>query len=443
MIRGCDQGDRFSSQRSTHFYRNKVGVIVLCGGEGKRLSPLTCWRCKPTVSFGGRYKLIDVPISHAIVSGFSKIFVIGQYLTYTLQQHLFKTYFYHGVLQDQIHLLVPEGREGSQVWYQGTADAIRQNLLYLEDTDVDYFLILSGDQLYNMDFRKLVDYALAEQVDMVIASQLIPEKDARRMGLLQIDADANLVDFYEKPQEEDILNRFRVKPNEYQKWSLDPSHGSFLGSMGIYLFKKESLFRLLNEETGNDFGKHLIQAQMRRGRVKAFLYDGYWTDIGTVESYYEANIALTQRPAPTVRGLNCYDDNGMIYSKNHHLPGAIVTDSMISNSLLCEGSMIDSSRVNYSVVGVRSIIGKDSVIDHSIVMGNDRYDMPNTHTLGIGNGCEIHKTIIDENCSIGNKVSLTNQKNYTNFDSPDGKLVVRDGIIIIPRGTRIPDNYVF
>ncbi|MEF9519426.1 glucose-1-phosphate adenylyltransferase [Chlamydia crocodili] len=431
------------SYQASHFYRDKVGVIVLCGGEGKRLSPLTYWRCKPTVSFGGRYKLIDVPISHAIASGFSKIFVIGQYLTYTLQQHLVKTYFYHGVLQDQIHLLAPEGRDGSQVWYQGTADAIRQNLLYLEDTGIEYFLVLSGDQLYNMDFRKVVDYALSMQSDMVIVAQPIQEKDASRMGVLQIDKDANLLDFYEKPQEEAVLNRFRLSSEDCRKHKLNPQYGNFLGNMGIYLFRRESLFQLLLEEQGDDFGKHLIQAQMKRGSVKTFLYDGYWTDIGTIESYYEANIALTQKPRPQVRGLNCYDDRGMIYSKNHHLPGTIVTDSMISNSLLCEGAVIDSSNVSHSVVGIRGVIGKNSVIDHSIVMGNDRYGSPNQNVLGIGDNCEIYKTIIDENCRIGNGVKLTNIQGHRDYDSPDGKLVVRDGIIIIPRGTRIPDNYTF
>ncbi|SYX08624.1 Glucose-1-phosphate adenylyltransferase,glucose-1-phosphate adenylyltransferase,glucose-1-phosphate adenylyltransferase,Nucleotidyl transferase [Chlamydia poikilotherma] len=431
------------SYQASHFYRDKVGVIVLCGGEGKRLSPLTYWRCKPTVSFGGRYKLIDVPISHAIASGFSKIFVIGQYLTYTLQQHLVKTYFYHGVLQDQIHFLAPEGRDGSQIWYQGTADAIRQNLLYLEDTGIEYFLVLSGDQLYNMDFRRVVDYALSMQSDMVIVAQPIQEKDALRMGVLQIDKDANLLDFYEKPQDEEVLNRFRLSSEDCRKHKLDPQYGNFLGNMGIYLFRRESLFQLLLEEQGDDFGKHLIQAQMKRGSVKTFLYDGYWTDIGTIESYYEANIALTQKPKPQVRGLNCYDDRGMIYSKNHHLPGTIVTDSMISNSLLCEGAVIDSSNVSHSVVGIRGVIGKNSVIDHSIVMGNDRYGSLNHNTLGIGDNCEIYKTIIDENCRIGNGVKLTNMQGHRDYDSPDGKLVVRDGIIIIPRGTRIPDNYTF
>ncbi|SPN73727.1 Glucose-1-phosphate adenylyltransferase,glucose-1-phosphate adenylyltransferase,glucose-1-phosphate adenylyltransferase,Nucleotidyl transferase [Chlamydia serpentis] len=444
MIENDFQGAT-SNFEDSHFYRDKVGVIVLCGGEGKRLSPLTNCRCKPTVSFGGRYKLIDIPISHAISAGFSKIFVIGQYLTYTLQQHLFKTYFYHGVLQDQIHLLAPEGRQDDQVWYQGTADAIRKNLLYFEDTEVEYFLILSGDQLYNMDFRLIVDTAVRTNVDMVLVAQPIPEKDALRMGVLSIDSKGKLTDFYEKPQEKAILNRFRLTPQDRRAHKLTEDLGDFLGSMGIYLFRKESLFSLLTEEAGNDFGKHLIQAQMKRGEVQTWLYDGYWTDIGTIESYYEANIALTQKPQATRRGLNCYDDKGMIYSKNHHLPGAIITDSKISSSLLCEGCVIDTSHVSHSVLGIRSKIGENSIVDQSIIMGNARYGSSSSTqpSLGIGKDCEIYKAIIDENCRIGNGVRLQNLMGYTEYDSPDKKLFVRDNIIIIPQGTHIPDNYIF
>ncbi|WP_100934529.1 glucose-1-phosphate adenylyltransferase [Candidatus Chlamydia corallus] len=442
MIENDFQGAT-SNFESSHFYRDKVGVIILCGGEGKRLSPLTNCRCKPTVSFGGRYKLIDIPISHAIRAGFSKIFVIGQYLTYTLQQHLFKTYFYHGVLQDQIHLLAPEGRQGDQVWYQGTADAIRKNLLYFEDTEIEYFLILSGDQLYNMDFRSIVDTAIRTNVDMVLVAQPIPEKDAHRMGVLQINSQGKLVDFYEKPQEKEVLNRFRLSSEHRRIHKLTEDSGDFLGSMGIYLFRREGLFSLLTEEQGNDFGKDLIKTQMKRGQVQALLYNGYWTDIGTIDSYYEANIALTQKPHKAKRGLNCYDDKGMIYSKNHHLPGAIITDSMISSSLLCEGCVIDTSRVSQSVLGIRSKIGENSVVEQSIIMGNARYGSSSIPSLGIGKDCEIHKAIIDENCRIGNGVKLQNLMGYTEYDSPDKKLFVRDNIIIVPKGTHIPDNYIF
>lgn len=430
------------SNASSYFYRDKVGAIILCGGEGKRLAPLTCWRCKPTVSFGGRYKLIDIPISHAIDSGLSKIFVIGQYLTYTLQQHLFKSCSHHNIL-NQIHLLAPEVREDQcQVWYRGTADAIRQNLLYLEDTDIEYFLILSGDQLYNMDFQAVIDYTVQSQADMTIVAQPIREIDAKRMGVLRMDEENCLIDFYEKPQTEDLLARFRLSDDDKKQRHIEAS-GDFFGSMGIYVFRREALFHLLLGEQGDDFGKHLIHAQMKKGRVNVFVYDGYWTDIGTIRSYFEANIALTRNPYTSrASGLNCYHDRGMIYSKNHHLPGAMVANSMITNSLLCEGVVVDSSQLIDSVIGIRGVVGKNSTINRSILMGNDRYGSAK-NSLGVGEDCEIEQTIIDENCSIGKGVKLLNKNKYQNYDSPDGMLVVRDGITVIPRGTRIPDYYVF
>nr|WP_213358075.1 sugar phosphate nucleotidyltransferase [Chlamydiifrater phoenicopteri] len=426
-----------------HSYQDKVGVIVLCGGEGKRLSPLTRNRCKPTVSFGGRYKLIDIPISHAIASGFSKIFVIGQYLTYTLQQHLFKTYFYHGVVQDQIHLLAPEERNGEKIWYQGTADAIRQNLLYLEDVDVEYFLILSGDQLYNIDFRKMVDYAESTNAGMVIAAQPIPEKDATRMGVMRFDEEYSLKDFYEKPQSSDILDKFRFRSESIRRKPRFGDEGCFWGSMGIYLFRKEDLIQLLRTDSREDFGKHLIQTQMQKNNVKVFVYDGYWTDIGTIESYYEANLSLTKLPLNPDEGLSCYRDVGRIFSKNHHLPGAMISNSLISDSLLCEGAIINSSKISSSVLGIRSVIGENTVIQDSVLIGNSGYSFKKTRDVGVGQDCLIQKAIIDENCSIGNGVVLTNSQELINYESPDGKVIVRDGIIIIPSGTEIPDNYVF
>ncbi|WP_213318721.1 sugar phosphate nucleotidyltransferase [Chlamydiifrater volucris] len=424
-------------------YRDKVGVIILCGGEGKRLAPLTKNRCKPTVSFGGRYKLIDIPISHAITSGFSKIFVIGQYLTYTLQQHLFKTYFYHGVVQDQIHLLVPEERNGEKIWYQGTADAIRQNLLYLEDVDVEYFLILSGDQLYNINFQKMVDYAQSTNASMVIAAQPIPEKDATRMGVMLFDDEYSLKDFYEKPQSPAVLDKFKSQSTCGRKKQKFGDKGFFWGSMGIYLFRKEELVHLLKNDNREDFGKHLIQTQMQKGDVKVFVYDGYWTDIGTIESYYEANLSLTRLPLNPDEGLSCYRDAGKIFSKNHHLPGAMISNSLISDSLLCEGAIINSSKISSSVLGIRSVIGQNTVIQDSVLIGNSGYSFKNSRKVGIGQDCLIQKAIIDENCSIGNGVILTNSQELLNYESPDGKVTVRDGIIIIPSGTEIPDNYVF
>lgn len=415
-----------------------ISVIILCGGEGKRLSPLTKSRCKPAVSFGGRYKLVDIPISHALTSGLSEIFIIGQYLAKSLQKHLLKTYFYRN--NSFLHFLVPKEKEGKVIWYKGTADAVRQNLEIFKKTKAKYFLILSGDQLYSINFSGMISYAKRKKAGLVIASQPISEKDATRMGVLKIDTKTQLiVDFYEKPKSPDILDSFKVYSYESTP---------FLGSMGIYLFDREVLFNLLLDDLREDFGQHLIQSQMKKNNVYSYLYEEYWADIGTIESYYQANLKLTQKPFFNSSGLSCHRNDSVIFNKHHHLPGAVISNSTLNQSLLCEGVVVDSCKINGSIVGVRAVVNKNSVIQDSIILGNDYYDYELTdsrssYCLGIGSDCVLNKTIVDENVRIGSGVRLVNQKNIQHFDSPDGLLFVRDGIIIVPKGTTIPNNYKF
>ncbi|MCC5831527.1 MAG: glucose-1-phosphate adenylyltransferase [Chlamydiales bacterium] len=440
-----------SSHIPSHVSMDRVAVIILGGGEGKRLAPLTKSRCKPAVSFGGRYSLIDVPISHSLSSGLSKIFVIGQYLAYTLQKHLFQTYLYHGITQNQIQLLVPEEREGKKIWYKGTADAIRQNLEYFSEVSADYFLILSGDQLYNINFKKMIDFAVEVDAGMLIASQPVNRKDAGRMGILKIEhGGSKIINFCEKPKEETVLEQYYTDPFTLNRLGYDGNNGRhYLGSMGIYLFKREVMFDLLREDPRDDFGKHLIKSRLEKGDVHAYLYDGYWEDIGTIESYYNANLALTKEVANRKSGLLCYDERSRIITKRYNLPGVRVSNCRIKESLICEGSIVEGDEVFHSVLGVRTILGKGSVIRDSIVIGNEFYERPpltrgeESLNPGIGTNCHIERAILDENVTIGDNVTLVNQKGHETYDSPDGLVVVRDGIIIIPRAARIPDNYVF
>lgn len=416
-----------------------VAVIILCGGEGKRLSPLTKSRCKPAVSFGGRYKLVDVPISHALTSGLSEIFIIGQYLAKSLKQHVLKTYS-NRFTNSALHFLVPEKEDGRTVWYKGTADAIRQNLKKFRESKAKYFLILSGDQLYNINFSDMIFYAKQRKTSLVIAAQPVSEKDASRMGVLRINSETHLIlDFYEKPQTQVILDKFKV---------YDSIEKPFLGSMGIYLFCREVLFDLLLEDPREDFGQHLIQTQIKKNNVSSYLYDGYWADIGTIDSYYKANLELTKKPFSKSSGLSCHKNINIIFNKHHHLPGAIISNSVLNQSLLCEGVVVDSCKINRSIVGVRTVVNKNSVIHDSIILGNDYYDYElvnskSPYHLGIGSNCIINKTIVDENVRIGSGVRLVNKKKLQHFDSPDGLFFIRDGIIIIPKGTTIPNNYRF
>lgn len=432
---------------------DRVGVIILGGGEGKRLAPLTHSRCKPAISFGGRYTLIDIPISHALTSGLTKIFIIGQYLAYTLQKHLFQTYLHDGIAQNQLQLLVPEEREGKHVWFKGTADAIRQNLYHLQDVSVDYFLILSGDQLYNINFQEMIRFGMETNASMVIATQPVSEKDAKRMGLLKLQqGSTKVVDFVEKPQEQSVLDQYAADERTLHELGFDKGGNKrHLGSMGIYLFKRQALFELLHQDPREDFGKHLIKTQMKKGDVHAFLYEGYWEDIGTIESYYHANLALTLPEKDKKQGLLCYDENHIIMTKVYRLPGAKFMNAIIQNSLVCEGSIIEAREISHSILGVRTVVGKGTIIRDSIIMGNEYYERKSllsgeaVDRPSIGENCVIQKAIIDENVKIGKGVKLLNQANHINYDSPSGEpsVCVRDGIIVIPRGTHLPNGFVF
>jgi glucose-1-phosphate adenylyltransferase len=436
-----------------HLALDRIAVIILGGGEGKRLEPLTRARCKPAISFGGRYTLIDVPISHALSSGLRHIYVIGQYLASTLQKHLLQTYLHHGVAQNQIQMLVPEEREGGKVWYKGTADAIRQNLHYFSEHPADYFLILSGDQLYNINFQEMIKFAKETNASMVIAAQPVNEKDASRMGVMKLKTGGTkIIDFYEKPTDKEILSQYYTDDLTLHHLGYEMlGERRYLGSMGIYLFKREALFELLLQDPREDFGKHLIQTEMKKGDVHAFLYDGYWEDIGTIESYYYANLALTRHGDDRTKGFQCYDEKNLILTKTHHLPGAKISHTKVSQSILCEGSVVEADEIFRSVIGVRSVIKKGTSIHDSIVAGNEAYER-RTHLVGsnglrpmIGEGCLIKRAILDENVTLGNNVRLINSRGFHTFDPKDGEpeIFVRDGIIVVPRGTHIPDGFVF
>lgn len=448
---GTEALEAQKTQETSRISLDRVAVIVLGGGEGKRLDPLTKSRCKPAISFGGRYSLIDIPISHSLTTGLKKIFVIGQYLAYTLQKHLFQTYMYHGISQNQIQLLVPEEREGKKIWYKGTADAIRQNINYFSEVSADYFLILSGDQLYNINFQEMINFAVEHDAGMVIAAQPVNEKNAKRMGLLKLKhGSTQVVDFVEKPEDKAILEQYYVDDFTLHRLGFNTLNTRrYLGSMGIYLFKREVMFNLLNKDPREDFGKHLITTQIKHEDVHAYLYDGYWEDIGTIESYYHANLALIDHLQDTKQGLQCYDEKNMILTKMYNLPGTKIRDTIIDKVIICEGCIIEAQEITHSIIGVRSVIAKGCIIRDSILMGNEFYEKPEmngrSEKMSIGEKCVINKAIIDENVTMGKGVKLINQAGHTHYDSPEGSppICVRDGIIIVPRGTTLPDGFVF
>ena len=428
---------------------SSVVCIILGGGEGTRLFPLTQSRCKPALIFGGRYRLIDVPISNSLTSGISKIFVLTQFLARSLHRHIFHTYRQDAFFPGSIEVLSAEQRPGRSEWFRGTADAVRQNAEYLLETPAEFFLILSGDQLYRMDFQKLMRCTEQPDVDVWVSTLAVDEKEAPRMGIMKVNEDRHIVDFCEKPKSKEALEKMRTASPTLAKMGLSTEGGkAFLGSMGIYLFRRKALFDLLKNNPGHDFGKHLIPDQVKKGRIAAFVHDGYWEDIGTVESFYNANLALN-RPSPP---FSCHDELRPIYTTSSHLPGPRFGNGLINSSTICEGSVIDAKEISNSIVGQRSVIGRGTVIRDSYVIGNDFYhpplhsatkapltNLPSSPT--IGENCVIQRAIIDKNVCIGNNVRLVNTQNLSTCDKDP--VYVRDGIIVVSQGSVIPEGFTF
>ena len=419
----------------------RVASIILGGGEGTRLHPLTLTRSKPAISFGGKYRLIDVPISNSIHADCHKIFVLTQFLSSSLHHHIFQTYLQHPKAAGLIEILTAEQKPCQKNWFQGTADAVRQNIEYLLEHPVDYFLILSGDQLYNIDFEEMVSFAKETDADLVIAALPIDSQDARRMGILKIDADNNIIDFQEKPQDEPFLNAFKISPKILQKLTNDPTK-DYLGSMGIYLFKRKALVELLAKDPREDFGKHLIPTQLKLGKVSAFLYDGYWKDIGTIKTFYDCNINLTDSNP----SFSLYNENRPIFSASYNLPSTYIAESRLDHAIICDGAIIEADEITHSILGPRTIVGQGSIIRNSYLMGNDYYytEVTDHPTLPsrpqIGKNCIITQAILDKNVLIGNGVQLINKRRLAHYDGPN--IFIRDGIIIVPRGAIIPDGSI-
>lgn len=435
-----EQRDR---QQIAPIEMTRVASIILGGGQGTRLFPLTHTRCKPATPFGGRYRLIDVPVSNSINSGIRKIFVVTQFLSSRLHQHIVKTYRFDSYSSGFVELMAAEQKPTSTMWFQGTADAVRQNLEYFAETPVDYFLILSGDQLYNLDFQEMLRLAKKSDADLVVATLPVTKHDASRMGIMKVDSDARICNFSEKPKDLDILKGLKTESNLLSKMGFSQVEDRpYLASMGIYLFKREALFDILKNDVREDFGKHLIPSMVELGKTWAFPYNGYWEDIGTVDSFYHANLALTKdKPA-----FDWYDEANALFGSHANLPGPKIRDCHVRESILSEGAVIDADEISGSVIGTRSVIGKGCIIRNSYIMGNDFYDPPiRGHNqlpekLAIESDCIIQGAIIDRNARIGKGVQLINKEKLTHYNGDN--IYIRDGVIVVCRGAHIPEHFV-
>lgn len=437
---GLKEQPQLSPREKSHMMDHVVAVI-LGGGEGKRLYPLTLSLCKPAISFGGKYKLIDVPISNALNSGCHKIFILTQFLTSSLNQHILSTYRFDMFSSGFIKLLPAEQKPSNASWFQGTADAVRQTLNHLLETDAEYFLILSGDQLYSMDFTKMLRYARETDADLVIASLPVPEESVHRLGTLQVNEEGRITAFYEKPNDPAIIKEFRLSSASTENLKITDPSKQFLGSMGIYLFKREVLVELLLKDTREDFGKHIIPTKVNLGNSYVYVHDGYWEDVGTIETFFQANMDLI-KPEPE---FNFYEQNNSIFTAHYNLPSAKISYTQMNDVLICEGSIVEADELSQSILGPRSIVRKGSIIRETYIMGHEFYTPPSRtqhcpDKLEIGEQCILRKCILDKHVCLGKGVQLINKNKLTHYNG--NGIFIRDGIIVVARGTHLPDGFI-
>jgi glucose-1-phosphate adenylyltransferase len=416
--------------------------VILGGGAGSRLYPLTSSRSKPAVPIAGKYRLVDIPISNCINSNINRMFVLTQFNSASLNKHIKNTYHFSAFSTGFVDILAAEQTPDNPGWFQGTADAVRQSLRHISNLEFEYILILSGDQLYQMDFMEMFENHRARNADISIATIPVDARDAPEFGILKTDKDCCISSFIEKPNKELL-----------PEWTSDTGDDMkrlgkhYLASMGIYIFSKQVLYDLLavTHPQATDFGKEIIPESINKYRVASFQYDGYWTDIGNIYSFYEANLALTQEIPP----FNLFDNTKTVYSRARMLPPAKISGTTLEKTIIAEGSIIHASRIEQSVVGIRARIGHGTTIVNTYIMGNDYYEtieemnqdtakgMPK---IGIGERCYIKDAIIDKNCRIGNDVRINGGKHLANTDH--ALYTVKDGIVVVKKTAVLPDGFV-
>ncbi|WP_372637959.1 glucose-1-phosphate adenylyltransferase [Fodinibius sp.] len=419
--------------------RSSTIALILGGGQGTRLYPLTKMRSKPAVPIAGKYRLVDIPISNCLNSGIRRIYVLTQFNSASLNRHIKNTYNFDVFTRGFVDILAAEQTPSSKNWYQGTADAVRQSMYHMKNKDHKHVAILSGDQLYQMDYQKMIDKHEENDADLTVATIPVIAEDATAFGIMKTNEEGTIERFIEKPDKEE-LDQWRSETPE--KFSSEGRH--YLASMGIYIFKKEILTELLDKhEDSTDFGKGIIPKAIEGDyRVQSYEFDGYWTDIGTVKSFFKANLELTD----DLPRFNLYDNEDFIYTRARLLPASKLSGTTFDHSVLAEACLIEASRIERSVIGIRSRIGKGTTIERSIIMGNDyfqsREELENRGSeqppMAIGQRCFISNAIIDKNCRIGNDVRIAGGDHLEDGDY--GEYHVVDGIVVVPKRSVIPDG---
>jgi len=420
----------------------EIVSVILGGGAGSRLYPLTASRSKPAVPIAGKYRLVDIPISNCMNSNINRMFVLTQFNSASLNRHIKNTYHFSAFSSAFVDILAAEQTPDNPTWYQGTADAVRQSLRHIAPFESEYVLILSGDQLYQMDFQEMLDNHKRTGADISIATIPVGDREAPEFGILKNNEEGLITSFIEKPKKEVLADWVSDTGEEMQK-----AGRKYLASMGIYIFNRNLLMDYLQNlyQDATDFGKEIIPQAINNCRVASYQYEGYWTDIGNIYSFFEANLGLTA----DLPDFNLFDNNKAIYTRARMLPPAKVSGTTLEKTVIAEGTIINASRMEECVVGIRSRIGHGTTVVSSYLMGNDYYETlqdialdqaRGIPLLGIGNRCYIKNAILDKNCRIGDDVRINGGPHLENTDQP--LYTIKDGIVVVKKGAVIPNGFV-
>jgi glucose-1-phosphate adenylyltransferase len=421
--------------------------LILGGGRGTRLYPLTKLRSKPAVPVAGKYRLIDIPISNCINSGLNRVYVLTQFLSVSLHRHIANTYKFDPFSRGFVEVLAAQQTNEAADWYQGTADAVRQQIRYVQEDGCEEVLILSGDQLYRMDFRQLVRSHREAHADVTIAVLPVTKEQARGCGIMRLDESCRVVGFVEKPQTDEQLAPLFTPPERLERRGIAARGRPYLASMGIYLFNRQTLFEVLNARPpAADFGKEIFPRALQTHRVHAHLFDGYWEDLGTVKAYHEANLALASDNPP----FDFHSPAGVIYTRMRFLPAARLCATTVEQCLISDGCIVQpGTKLSRCVLGVRSQIGRNVTLRDTVIIGADRFETDAERAANrdrgipdftIGDGSVVEQAIIDKDCRIGRNVRIVNRKGLQNDEGPN--YVIRDGVVVIPKGEIVPDGTV-
>jgi len=422
--------------RPTVFHARDVISVILGGGAGTRLFPLTKDRSKPAVPLAGKYRIVDIPISNCLNSGLKRIFLLTQFNSSSLHRHIQQSYHFDDFSNGFVEIMAAQQTPQSEAWYQGTADAVRQNLQHFGNASHKYVLILSGDQLYRMNFRAVLEQHINTGADVTVATIPVSRADARSFGIMQIDGEERITRFVEKPQEDSLIDTLKMDGSIRTKLGIYGGDDLLLASMGIYVFNRDVLDKALAGKHV-DFGKHIIPNLISTGRLFSYVYQGYWEDIGTIKAFFDANLDLVNE----IPKFNFFDTQAPIYTHARYLPASKIVRGHFERVAIADGCIIVEANIEHSIVGIRSRIDSGAVIKDSIIMGLDDYETPEETQvgiargippLGIGKNTHIERAIVDKNARIGDNVHLTPEGKPENFDGDN--YYIRDGIVVVPKG---------